>query len=47
MNDLVIQLAQYSDGLLAIFAGMSFMLIGLMVKAAIFPVHIWLPPAYS
>ena len=23
------------------------MLIGLMVKAAIFPVHIWLPPAYS
>ena len=47
MNDLVIQLAQYSDGQLAIFAGMSFMLIGLMVKAAIFPVHIWLPPAYS
>ena len=47
MNDLIIQLAQYSDGQLAIFAGMSFMLIGLMVKAAIFPVHIWLPPAYS
>ena len=47
MNDLVIQLTQYSDGQLAIFAGMSFMLIGLMVKAAIFPLHIWLPAAYS
>ena len=47
MNDLIIQLEQYSQGQLAIFAGMSFMLIGLMVKAAIFPLHLWLPPAYS
>ena len=47
MNDLIIQLSQYSEGQLAIFAGMSFMLIGLMVKAAIFPLHIWLPAAYS
>ena len=47
MSDLVIQLSQYSTGQLAIFAGMSFMLIGLMVKSAVFPLHLWLPPAYS
>ncbi len=47
MNDLIIQLGQYSEGQLAIFAGMSFMLIGLMVKSAVFPLHLWLPPAYS
>ena len=47
MSDLVIQLSQYSNGQLAIFAGMSFMLIGLMVKSAVFPLHLWLPPAYS
>ena len=47
MNDLIIQLTQYSEGQLAIFAGMSFMLIGLMVKSAVFPLHLWLPPAYS
>lgn len=47
MNDLIIQLSQYSEGQLAIFAGMSFMLIGLMVKSAVFPMHLWLPPAYS
>ena len=47
MNDLIIQLSQYSEGQLAIFAGMSFMLIGLMVKSAVFPLHLWLPPAYS
>ena len=47
MSDLVIQLSQYSTGQFAIFAGMSFMLIGLMVKSAVFPLHLWLPPAYS
>ena len=47
MSDLVIQLSQYSTGQLAIFAGISFMLIGLMVKSAVFPLHLWLPPAYS
>ena len=47
MSDLVIQLSQYSTGQLAIFAGMSFMLIGLMVKSAVFPLHLWLPPAYT
>ena len=47
MSDLVIQLSQYSTGQLAIFAGMSFMLIGLMVKSTVFPLHLWLPPAYS
>jgi multicomponent Na+:H+ antiporter subunit D len=47
MSDLVVQLSQYSSGQLAIFAGMSFMLIGLMVKSAVFPLHLWLPAAYS
>ena len=31
----------------AAITGLAFMLAGIMVKAAIFPVHIWLPAAYS
>ena len=31
----------------ALRAGISFIVIGLMIKAAIFPLHIWLPAAYS
>ena len=30
-----------------LLAGFSFMLAGIMVKAAVFPVHIWLPAAYA
>jgi multicomponent Na+:H+ antiporter subunit D len=31
----------------ALIAGFGFMITGIMVKAAVFPLHIWLPRAYS
>ena len=31
----------------ALIAGFVFMIIGIMVKAAVFPLHIWLPRAYA
>lgn len=31
----------------ALLAGFGFMVIGMMVKAAVFPLHIWLPAAYA
>ena len=31
----------------ALIAGFGFMIIGIMVKAAVFPLHIWLPRAYA
>lgn len=30
-----------------VYIGLAFMVSGVMVKAAIFPVHIWLPPSYG
>jgi len=32
---------------MVLYVGFGFMVAGMMVKAAIFPVHIWLPAAYS
>ena len=31
----------------ALIAGFGFMIVGIMVKAAVFPLHIWLPRAYA
>lgn len=31
----------------ALVAGFGFMIVGIMVKAAVFPLHIWLPRAYA
>ena len=36
-----------ASGSAAIYVGFGFMVAGILVKAAIFPVHIWLPAAYS
>ncbi len=44
--DLTVKLSELS-GNNAVKAGISFIVIGLMVKAAIYPLHIWLPAAYT
>ena len=44
--DLTLRLSEITDNN-AVRAGISFIVIGLMIKAAIFPLHIWLPAAYS
>ena len=44
--DLTLKLSELTDNN-SMKAGISFIIIGLMVKAAIFPLHIWLPSAYT
>jgi len=46
MSDLAARIPDVqSDSI--IFVGFGFMVAGILVKAAVFPVHIWLPAAYS
>ncbi|MCG8621491.1 MAG: monovalent cation/H+ antiporter subunit D family protein [Proteobacteria bacterium] len=46
MADLAVRLPQATN-LTPVFIGLAFMVTGLMVKAAVFPVHFWLPSAYG
>ncbi len=46
MADLAIRLPQ-QDAEAAVFVAFAFMIGGILVKAAVFPVHIWLPAAYG
>ena len=46
LADLSDRIAEISDNK-ALIAGFGFMVIGIMLKAAVFPLHIWLPRAYA
>ena len=46
MADLASRLPEIGTGTV-LYVGFGFMVAGILVKAAIFPVHIWLPAAYS
>jgi multicomponent Na+:H+ antiporter subunit D len=46
MADLAVRLPNVSSDMV-LFVGFGFMVAGMLVKAAVFPVHIWLPAAYS
>ena len=46
LADLSNRIAAISDNK-ALIAGFGFMVIGIMLKAAVFPLHIWLPRAYA
>ena len=46
LADLTIRISDLSNNK-ALIAGFVFMIIGIMVKAAVFPLHIWLPRAYA
>ena len=46
MTDLTNRISDLNNNR-ALIAGFGFMIIGIMVKAAVFPLHIWLPRAYA
>ena len=46
LTDLTNRISDLSNNK-ALIAGFGFMIIGIMVKAAVFPLHIWLPRAYA
>ena len=46
MSDMASRLPDAAGGA-ALYVGFGFMVAGMLVKAAIFPVHIWLPAAYG
>ena len=45
MEDLAMRLPEAAPA--PVLVGLAFMVVGIMVKAAAFPVHIWLPAAYG
>ena len=46
MLDLAARIAEY-DGNRTINTGLAFILVGVSIKLALFPLHMWLPPAYT
>jgi len=46
LADLSSRITEINDNR-ALVAGFGFMIVGIMVKAAVFPLHIWLPRAYA
>ncbi len=46
MMDLASRLSDVTDPI-PVYVGLAFMVSGVMVKAAVFPVHFWLPPSYG
>ena len=46
LADLSSRITEINDNK-ALVAGFGFMIVGIMVKAAVFPLHIWLPRAYA
>ena len=46
MVDMANRLPLVTD-LVPVYIGLAFMVSGVMVKAAVFPVHFWLPPSYG
>ena len=46
LADITSKLALMEDNR-ALIAGFGFMVVGIMIKAAVFPLHIWLPRAYA
>ena len=44
--DLAVRLGEIGGGA-ALYTGFGFMIAGILVKAAVFPVHVWLPAAYG
>jgi len=46
MLDLAVRLPEVNDQI-PVYIGLAFMVTGVMVKAAIFPMHFWLPPSYG
>lgn len=46
MLDLATQIAEY-DSSRTLKTGLAFILVGVSIKLALFPLHMWLPPAYT
>ena len=46
MMDLAIRIAEYNSSR-TLNTGLAFIMVGVSIKAAIFPLHMWLPPAYT
>lgn len=46
MLDLAVRIAEY-DSSRTLNTGLAFIMVGVSIKAALFPLHMWMPPAYT